>query len=335
MSSTDQYGLIPLPAGVPFDAPASEQANQPALPFGGFVAGWTAASGISVSAALADGADALAAQVGAVVAFSAAATEGADVLSAQAGPRVALSAAVSDGADTLAAQAAPVVAASLAATDGADVLSAAVGVTSATISASAAITDGADVLAAQAAPSVAASSASTDGADALVAALGVVVGASSASSDGADTASAQVGVLVATSLAATDGADVLAAQVALVAAGVQFSADWADGADTLQAAIGTTQPVGWYDDKPRKRRFFAEVDGTLRVYATAQAAAQALQDEPPELEISLPVVEAYAEATGQSEAYDQALQSQHYQRLLAMFNDMRDEDDLELLMALA
>lgn len=36
----DQYGLIPLPFGVPFDPEAAEQDFQPALPFGGFASGW-------------------------------------------------------------------------------------------------------------------------------------------------------------------------------------------------------------------------------------------------------------------------------------------------------
>lgn len=36
----DQYGLIPLPLGVPFDPAATEQPFQPAEIFGGFIAGW-------------------------------------------------------------------------------------------------------------------------------------------------------------------------------------------------------------------------------------------------------------------------------------------------------
>ena len=113
----------------------------------------------------------------------------------------------------------------------------------------------------------------------------------------------------------------------------------------LGVTVGFGAPAaagGYDDDKPKKpkKRFFAEVDGKLLVYGSARAAAAALQSAPeplkaapePELEISLPAVEAYAEATGQSAAYDKALESQHYQRLLNMFHDMRDEEDIELLL---
>ena len=85
----------------------------------------SAGGGLSVSAALVEGADALAAQVSVTVAASAAVTEGADTLAAQVGPQVAVS---------------------LAQTEGADVLAAAVGISAGSLDFSAALLEGDDVL---------------------------------------------------------------------------------------------------------------------------------------------------------------------------------------------
>ena len=46
----DQWGLIPLPLGQEFSPAASEQPNQPADIFGGFIDGWTpSAAGVTGS----------------------------------------------------------------------------------------------------------------------------------------------------------------------------------------------------------------------------------------------------------------------------------------------
>lgn len=103
----------------------------------------------SFSAALTEGADTLAAQVGVSVAASLAQTKGADVLAAQVGPQVAASLAQTEGADTLAAQAGPVVASSASLSEGADVLAAAVSVSAGSLQFSAELAEGADVLTAQ------------------------------------------------------------------------------------------------------------------------------------------------------------------------------------------
>lgn len=47
---SDQWGIVPLPLGQQFDAPANEQPNQPADIFGGFIDGWTpSAAGVTGS----------------------------------------------------------------------------------------------------------------------------------------------------------------------------------------------------------------------------------------------------------------------------------------------
>ena len=105
--------------------------------------------------------------------------------------------------------------------------------------------------------------------------------------------------------------------------------------------------AGGYDDKPkRKKRFVVEQDGKLLVFGSARAAVEALGQqkailavavEPPaeELavaEISLPAVQAYAEVRGLVDDYQAALRNRHYLALIAMFQDMRDEEDVELLL---
>ena len=105
--------------------------------------------------------------------------------------------------------------------------------------------------------------------------------------------------------------------------------------------------AGGYDDKPkRKKRFVVEQDGKLLVFGSARAAVEALGQqkailavavEPPaeELavaEISLPAVQAYAEVRGLVGDYQAALRNRHYLALIDMFRDMRDEEDVELLL---
>ena len=105
--------------------------------------------------------------------------------------------------------------------------------------------------------------------------------------------------------------------------------------------------AGGYDDAPkRKKRFVVEQDGKLLVFGSARAAVEALGQqkaieavaiEPPVdevavAEISLPAVQAYAEVRGLVDDYQAALRNRHYLALIAMFQDMRDEDDVELLL---
>jgi hypothetical protein len=105
--------------------------------------------------------------------------------------------------------------------------------------------------------------------------------------------------------------------------------------------------AGGYDDKPkRKKRFVVEQDNKLLVFGSARAAVEALGQqkaieavaiEPPTEEalapeISLPAVQAYAEVRGLVDDYQAALRNRHYLALIAMFQDMRDEEDVELLL---
>lgn len=210
---------------------------------------------------------------------------------------------------------------------------------------SAALAEGADTLAAQVGVSVAASLAQTEGADVLAAQVGPQVAASLAQTEGADTLAAQAGPVVASSASLSEGADVLAAAVSVSAGSLQFSADLAEGADVLAAQVGTTQGGGYDDDKPkRKRRFVVERNGKLVVYASQAAALQALEDasetaqEPaqeadqPEV-VDLPALQAYAELAGRLEDYTAAYNSRHFEQLMALFDQMQqDEEDIEMLL---
>lgn len=108
-----------------------------------------------------------------------------------------------------------------------------------------------------------------------------------------------------------------------------------------------TAAGGYDDDKPKRprKRFVVEQDGKLLVFSSARAAVQALgqqkaleavavqpAEEALEPEISLPAVQAYAEVRGLVEDYQAALRNRHYLALIAMFRDMRDEEDVELLL---
>lgn len=118
-------------------------------------------------------------------------------------------------------------------------------------------------------------------------------------------------------------------------------------AGAAERAGGQVAAGGYDDDAPkRKKRFVVEQDGKLLVFGSARAAVQALGQqkaieavavEPPtdealEPEISLPSVQAYAEVRGLVDDYQSALRNRHYLALIAMFQDMRDEDDVELLL---
>jgi len=120
------------------------------------------------------------------------------------------------------------------------------------------------------------------------------------------------------------------------------------GLPVVAAPVAPTVAGGYDDDKrKRKKRFVVEQDGKLLVFGSARAAVEALGQqkaieavavEPPAeevaevAEISLPAVQAYAEVRGLVDNYRAALRNRHYLALIAMFRDMRDEEDVELLL---
>lgn len=119
------------------------------------------------------------------------------------------------------------------------------------------------------------------------------------------------------------------------------------GLPVVSTPVAPSVAGGYDDDKPkRKKRFVVEQDGKLLVFGSARAAVEALGQqkaieavaiEPPTEEalapeISLPAVQAYAEVRGLVDDYQAALRNRHYLALIAMFQDMRDEEDVELLL---
>ena len=98
---------------------------------------------------------------------------------------------------------------------------------------------------------------------------------------------------------------------------------------------GAVVVAGRYDGKPRKR-YFAKVGEQMLVFGSEVAARNALiLAEEPEETISLPAVKKYAKASGQAKEYKKALNSRHYDSLMAMFEQMRDEEDIEVLLMAA
>jgi len=98
----------------------------------------------------------------------------------------------------------------------------------------------------------------------------------------------------------------------------------------------------------KKKRYIVRRGANLYVYGSAfdafnepdekQEVEQPAEIEPVEIEepvqaeISLPAVRAYAKATGQIQQYVTAYKSEHWDKLIAMFEDMRDEEEIEMLL---
>lgn len=98
------------------------------------------------------------------------------------------------------------------------------------------------------------------------------------------------------------------------------------------------------DDKPKRKRYVVERNGKLVVYASQATALQALEDapraaqepaqepDPPEV-VDLPALQAYAELAGRLEDYTAAYNSRHFEQLMALFDQMQqDEEDIEMLL---
>jgi hypothetical protein len=124
-------------------------------------------------------------------------------------------------------------------------------------------------------------------------------------------------------------------------------AEYGDLAGTTAVAGG-----GYDKDKPKRKKYFVELNGKLMQFGTRQAAMNALSElqdnEPVEIEelevaaetgvaakpspapeqvIALPSLQAFAEASGQLAAYQAAYRSRHFAALLALFQ--RQQDDIE------
>ena len=103
----------------------------------------------------------------------------------------------------------------------------------------------------------------------------------------------------------------------------------------------------------KRKRYFIERDGRLLMFATAAAAQAALAgpvvealpvpdepDEPaeqlaataPEQQIDLAALQAQAALAGQLAAYEAAYRSRHFAALLALFEQLQDDDEVELLL---
>lgn len=104
---------------------------------------------------------------------------------------------------------------------------------------------------------------------------------------------------------------------------------------------GLTAPSGGgggdYPAKPKKR-FFVRHNEQLFAFKSKREAISAIrqielnQDVKPQELVSLPAVAEYAKVAGKIEAYNAAYQSKQYAALLLMFETMREEEDIEILL---
>ena len=276
---------------------------------------------VSVTSNANDGADVLSSNVSVITSASSTTTDGADVLSANVTQFTAVSSATTDGADTCAANVTPQTTATSttsATTDGADVLASSVSVIAAVSSST---TDGADTLASNSAPLVAASSATTDGADTLSAAVGPQVAAASATTDGVDVLAASAGPIVGVSSATVDGADTLLGNVVPVQS-VALSAAIVDGADVLVANVFTSAPPSGGaapSSEPRKtKRFLVNHAGETLGFDSRRAAERAVYQ-----------LGAKAVLVAQPVTVVDTAARLAAQRVL---DDAQDEDDIEMLL---
>ena len=156
-----------------------------------------------------------------------------------------------------------------------------------------------------------------------------------------------VGTLTLTGFApsVTAPATVTPSAASLVLTGFAPTVAVAGGAVNLTPASATLTLTGYAPDVVGDavtvaggggggKKFYAKVGKKLLVFKTRQGAIDALdsEEDEPEVEISLPAVKAYAKVTGQIEDYNAAYRSEQYAKLLAMFEQMRYDEDVELLM---
>jgi hypothetical protein len=314
----------------------------------------SAASGVVTttgSSATTDGADVSVALGAISTSGSSATTDGADVSAASGAITTSGSSATTDGADTSSASGAITTTGSSATTDGADTSSAS-GTVGNVANGTSATTDGADVSAAAGDVASIGTSASTDGADVSTASGAISASGSSATTDGPDVSAGSGSILAVIfgSAANADGFDVSTALGSVFDSSVTGSSATTDGADVSNGTDGIQSGGGGYDDdKPKKKkRYVVEVDGKIQVFASAQSANNALERAKPEeaqpKKVRKPVpvktvkVDDLKDMAREREALDlvnQQLAQMQYEKLLRMYEDWQDEEDIEaLLMAI-
>ena len=326
-----------------------------------------APAGVGVSASLVDAADTIAVNVSPVGAVSAALVDPSDTIAVNLTVSSGVSASLTDPSDTLAVAVTVSSGVSAALVDPTDTIAATVTPVAATTDVSASLVDPSDTLAVSVTVSSDVSASLVDPTDVISVQIDSAVGASNVSAalvDPTDTLSAAVGVSSDVSALLVDPADTLDSLVSPVGGAVDVSAFLVDADDTLSIQVdsGAAQVAGGYDDdKPKKKRYFVEKDGKLLVYSTPTGAIGSLNETglnstrpvdkhipakkqkkkqvlieidtvQPEEVIDLSAVQEWAKVAGQIEAYNQAYNSARFEYLIALFEQMRDEEDIEILL---
>lgn len=129
------------------------------------------------------------------------------------------------------------------------------------------------------------------------------------------------------------------------------------GGDALLTFSGTSG-VGYDYDTPRKKRYVVEKNGKLLVFTNAQAASDAISDDVQQTtavvavkdqpkarqvvevestvadaEIDLEQIRAWAQTQSLIAEYTKAINESRYQALLKLYEDWREEQDLEDILA--
>lgn len=92
--------------------------------------------------------------------------------------------------------------------------------------------------------------------------------------------------------------------------------------------------------RPKNKRYFVKHKEQLLVFDSRRAADRAIyqidkaahEAVRPAVAVNLPEVAAYAEITGKIDSYNAAYNSAEYARLMVLFEQMQDDEDIEMLL---
>lgn len=111
------------------------------------------------------------------------------------------------------------------------------------------------------------------------------------------------------------------------------------GTEGAFAFSGAAKPVGGYDEARKRKRFVVKVGDKLVEYGSASAAAKALNKAPeakpePVAEVPIRKIKAQARVFKAEQQVQNLFKQQDFEAMLALYEQMQDEDDIETLLML-
>lgn len=111
------------------------------------------------------------------------------------------------------------------------------------------------------------------------------------------------------------------------------------GTEGAFAFSGAAKPAGGYDEARKRKRFVVKVGDKLVEYGSASAAAKALNKAPeakpePVAEVPIRKIKAQARVFKAEQQVQNLFKQQDFEAMLALYEQMQDEDDIETLLML-